>query len=76
MWFAKLFGGRDERVDDEEPTAVAPQRAMAQISTTHAVTKRPAAPLPGSELAKRKGFDPYNSGSFERRNAWERITRR
>jgi hypothetical protein len=23
-----------------------------------------------------KGFDPYNSGAFERRNAWERVSRR
>jgi hypothetical protein len=77
MWFAKLFGGRDEREDDEEPTAVAPHRAVAQMPTTSAVTKRPAtAPVPGSEVAKRKGFDPYNSGSFERRNAWERVNRR
>lgn len=77
MWFAKLFGGRDERDDDEEPTAVAPQRPATRNPTTSAVTKRPAAaPLPGSEVAKRKGFDPYNSGSFERRNAWERVIRR
>ncbi len=24
----------------------------------------------------KSGFDPYNSGSFERHNAWERVIRR
>ncbi|MDY6944793.1 MAG: hypothetical protein SXG53_03665 [Pseudomonadota bacterium] len=24
----------------------------------------------------KSGFDPYNSGSFERKNAWERVIRR
>jgi len=24
----------------------------------------------------RKGFDPYNSGAFERKNAWERTNLR
>jgi hypothetical protein len=24
----------------------------------------------------KKGFDPYNSGAFERKNAWERTNRR
>jgi len=75
MWFAKLFGGRDEHDQDEEPTAVPPARSAAQNPPT-SVTKRPAATSPVSDAAKRKGFDPYNSGSFERRNAWERVTRR
>jgi hypothetical protein len=25
---------------------------------------------------KHRGFDPYNSGSFRRTNAWERVIRR
>jgi hypothetical protein len=76
MWFAKLFGGRDEHDQYEEPTAVPPVRPAAQNPTT-SVTKRPAAtPSAVSDTAKRKGFDPYNSGSFERRNAWERVIRR
>lgn len=76
MWFAKLFGGRDDASADEEPSATPPQRPA---------TKAPAAPVKrpqqlsirNSETeAKRKGFDPYNSGSFERHNAWERTGRR
>jgi hypothetical protein len=31
---------------------------------------------PGPPAAAKKGFDPYNSGSFERRNAWEKVSRR
>lgn len=26
--------------------------------------------------SKHRGFDPYNSGSFQRSNAWERVIRR
>ncbi|HEU4485052.1 MAG TPA: hypothetical protein VFR96_06140 [Povalibacter sp.] len=69
MWFARLFGGRREREEDyEEPTAVAPP---APAPTT---TSKPVARPAGA--GKPKGFDPYNSGTFERRNAWERVGRR
>lgn len=47
---------------------------------------RHSAPLPpnADDLKKRtaerlkgkSGFDPYNSGSFKRENAWERVTRK
>ena len=76
MWFARLFGGRDdEGSDDELPTATAPQPP--------ALTRPPAVPTQSAvqngalkKPPKGKGFDPYNSGTFERQNAWERITRR
>jgi hypothetical protein len=73
MWFARLFGGRDDGSDDELPTATAPQRPVVNPSAT--VAKHPQN---GAKVAPKKpaGFDPYNSGSFERRNAWERIGRR
>lgn len=75
MWFAKWFGGRSQREEDyEEPTATAPVRAPAKSAATTAV-KRPAATAV-DPVQKKKGFDPYNSGSFERRNAWERVPRR
>ena len=75
MWFARLFGGRDERDDYEEPTAVAPppQRPAEKAPVT--AVSRPS-PVSSPSAAKPKGFDPYNSGQFERRNAWERVTRR
>jgi hypothetical protein len=72
MWFAKWFGGRndsDESADYEPADASAP-------STTHRVRHSPAK-KPGERRTSTKnaGFDPYNSGAFERR-AWERIDRR
>lgn len=74
MWFTRLFRERDVAVADEEPSAVAPQPGDCAAANT-----RPA-PQPVRKPRvidpKRKGFDPYNSGSFERRNAWERVGRR
>jgi hypothetical protein len=73
MWFARLFGGRDDGSDDELPTAAAPQRPVIETSAN------PPQPVQnGAKIAPRKpkGFDPYNSGQFERRNAWERIGKR
>ena len=73
MWFAKWFGGADEREEYEEPTAT-PPAAIAPAKPAPATAKRPAAV--STDPAKSKGFDPYNSGTFERRNAWERVPRR
>lgn len=74
MWFAKLFGaGRDKGSDDEParfpsmPVAPRPQGASA-------LKAAPQAKAP-KQVAK-KGFDPYNSGAFQQRNAWERVSRR
>lgn len=73
MWFANLFGGRGAEGADEEPTAAQPQPAASPA----AITRPQARPAKARVIdPKRKGFDPYNSGSFERRNAWERIGRR
>jgi hypothetical protein len=71
MWFAKWFGGRNEVEDNDEPARfAAPEIPEApQSATTTVARKRQAAVSP-------KGFDPYNSGSFEKRNAWERVSRR
>ncbi|HEY6643760.1 hypothetical protein [Povalibacter sp.] len=76
MWFARLFGGRDDGSNDELPTATAPQRPVPGPSVA-AVTCAP--PVQNSTKAvpkKPAGFDPYNSGTFERGKAWERIGRR
>ncbi|HMN43089.1 MAG TPA: hypothetical protein PKE27_00810 [Povalibacter sp.] len=76
MWFARLFGGRDDGSDDELPTATAPQRPVGNPSAT--VSKQPVPVQNGAKAAPKKptSFDPYNSGSFERHKAWERIGRR
>lgn len=88
MWFAKLFGGREDDSTDEEATAAPVERPAVKRAAT-AVRRSPsrshsgaghgADGAPALTLAKepkRKGFDPYNSGSFERHNAWERVGRR
>jgi hypothetical protein len=71
MWIAKWFGGRAEVQEEDEPARHPP----VQI----AVKPSQAAPVNTLQAAKRSpatGFDPYNSGAFERRQAWERIKRR
>ena len=73
MWFAKWFGGRKEEVDDDEPARFSAPAPIGRPDPTPPTTVAKPAAKTG---AKPKGFDPYNSGSFERRNAWERINRR
>jgi hypothetical protein len=74
MWFAKWFGGRDDAIEADEPARFAPPEvprpAQPTAQPVHATAKANSRPAP------KQGFDPYNSGSFERRNAWERINRR
>lgn len=73
MWFAHWFGRRTDRTNEEEPSATPPPPA---VKTPLAPAKRTLALQPSQTEAKRKGFDPYNSGSFARHNAWERTGRR
>jgi hypothetical protein len=77
MWFAKLFGGSEE--DDSEPSEFPPHAAAG--SRTPALTDRPppqhqksSAPAKGRQ-GKGKGFDPYNSGTFDKNRAWEKVIR-
>jgi hypothetical protein len=74
MWFAKLFGGSE---DDSEPSEFPPHAA--------AEAKRPSvADRPSPQRQKNsapakghpgKGFDPYNSGTFDKNRAWEKVIR-
>ena len=69
MWFAKWFGGRTEVEDtDERARFTAPPARPAERSDTTIVRKRKTGSV--------KGFDPYNSGAFEKRNAWEKVSKR
>lgn len=68
MWFAKWLGGRNELEDTDEPARhTAPPTRTTQQSSTIVRQKKPGSP---------KGFDPYNSGAFERRHAWEKVSKR
>jgi hypothetical protein len=73
MWFAKLFGGRE---DDSEPSEFPPHPAS---NTPKAMPTTVRPPLKAadnkSKKASLKGFDPYNSGSFDKQKAWERVIR-
>ena len=78
MWFAKWFGGRSDEHQDDEPARFPP--APARVDLTAQNTRSPqlenkAKPSAQTRKAK-KGFDPYNSGAFERKNAWERTNLR
>lgn len=72
MWFARFFGGRARK------PAIAPAPPPAAVAFPRSVTDKIKAPdlklssdvTPTAKATK--GFDPYNSGSFNRSKAWER----
>jgi len=70
MWFAKWFRGRTKEVDTDEPAR------FAAPNVSKPATPAPVPPPRAANAPAVKGFDPYNSGSFEQRNAWERVSRR
>lgn len=76
MWWARLFGGRTVEADDEPARFAPPESAQTRLpvqrvqgNVSGAKAGKPAKPSKG-------GFDPYNSGAFERSQAWERVIRR
>jgi hypothetical protein len=72
MWFAKWFGGRVDKNDAEDDE---PARFPVFDEPAQRAQQKPAV-VPPTGSVNKKDFDPYNSGSFERRNTWERIGRR
>jgi hypothetical protein len=74
MWFAKWFGGRTREEDTDEPARFAAPNVSRPAEPASSSPSQPArTPAKATPAA---GFDPYNSGSFERRSAWERVSRR
>ena len=73
MWFAKLFGGRE---DDSEPSEF-PPHPVASLSKAMPTTVHltPTKADNKSKKGSAKGFDPYNSGNFDKNKAWERVIR-
>ncbi len=71
MWFAKWFGGRK---DDSEPSAHPPHPA-ALAAKAKPDNVRPRNSSDSKKKPAAKGFDPYNSGTFDKNKAWERIVR-
>ena len=78
MWFAKWFGGRSEEQHDDEPARYPP--TPARVDSPAQNTRSPQVhnniKLPLKTTKAKKGFDPYNSGAFERKSAWERTNLR
>jgi len=70
MWFAKWFGRRNEVEDSDEPARFAASETRRPPQSAATTIARKSAP------GSKQGFDPYNSGAFEQRNAWERVSRR
>lgn len=74
MWFCKLFR-RNKEEDAYEPAAHPPP-AQADLNGQGASAPKTASTTPAAKPKSDYGFDPYNSGAFEKRNAWERVNRR
>lgn len=77
MWLARLFGGRKAEADDEPARFAPPARPVQPVKRSTAATSARRGAHAGKAADKvNSGFDPYNSGTFERNNAWERVIRR
>jgi hypothetical protein len=70
MWFARLFGGRAVQEDDEPARFSAPESAQAAQPV-----KRVTPFAQPTAKPSKSGFDPYNSGAFQREKDWERVFR-
>ncbi len=75
MWLGKMFGGRKRppEIDpDEEPARFAAPTPPEAIPANQDLKRRTQ-----DAVRPKSGFDPYNSGSFKKKdNAWERVGRR
>jgi hypothetical protein len=70
MWFAKWFGGRS--VQEDEPARFAPAALRPEAPVKRAQGNVGNAGASAGTKGK-SGFDPYNSGSFDRNQAWGRV---
>jgi len=76
MWFAKWFGGRSDQ--DDEPARFAPAAPRPIAPAQRAQSPRVSnggGPAKAAGKQSKSGFDPYNSGSFDRNQAWGRVLR-
>ena len=74
MWLEKWFGrsAESDHENDEPARFSAPQAPAEAVSATRGAASSATA----TKAKPKKGFDPYNSGAFERKNAWERTNLR
>ena len=71
MWFAKWFGGRSDQ--DDEPARFAPAAARPVAPAERVQSNASAATASTGTKQVKRGFDPYNSGSFDRNEGWGRV---
>lgn len=80
MWISKIFNGRKDASDDDaEHQPIAKPRTIVAPPVVTPMAARKRAPKPQLELEspEKAGFDPYNSGTFQKKgDAWQRVTRR
>ena len=73
MWLAKWFGGRSDK--DDEPARFAPPAPKSIAPAKRAQGNIGEVKAPAGTKQDKSGFDPYNSGSYDRNQAWERVLR-
>jgi hypothetical protein len=71
MWFAKWFGGRS--VEEDEPARFAPAAPRPATPARHVQSNAGGATAGAGTKQVKRGFDPYNSGSFDRNQGWGRV---
>lgn len=73
MWFEKLFG-RHRKIEHPAKLNKPARPTRRDPDRPHPAVGTPSEDVPRSHQGE--GFDPYNSGAFQKRNAWERVARR
>jgi hypothetical protein len=73
MWLAQWFGGRSDK--DDEPARFAPPASKSVVPAKRAQGNVGGEKAPAGTKQDKSGFDPYNSGSYDRNQAWERVLR-
>jgi hypothetical protein len=75
MWLGKMFGGR-KRPPEIDP-GEEPARFAAPVPPEETPVSQDLKRRTQDRLQSQSGFDPYNSGTFKKKdNAWERVGRR
>lgn len=71
MLLKKLFKQRAHSADAVDPGEEPARFVAPNAPLAHDLKKRTE-----DRLKPKGGFDPYNSGTFKKDNAWERVTRK
>ncbi|HYO23851.1 MAG TPA: hypothetical protein VEQ85_02785 [Lacipirellulaceae bacterium] len=71
MWFANWFG--DRSVEEDEPARFAPAAPRSVAPVKQAQANVGSARASAATKQGKSGFDPYNSGGFDRNQAWGRV---